>query len=77
VRFAIALRAPPLYVSATRPSLKPLIVIPESRCDIRDPVPLHINTLPARHWIPAFAGMTKGGLVRPEHTPPFFVEKIK
>jgi hypothetical protein len=32
-----------------------LLVFPESRSDIRDPVPLHIAK---GHWIPAFAGMT-------------------
>jgi len=36
-----------------------LPVIPESRSDIRDPVPLCINVLHERHWVPAFAGMTK------------------
>jgi hypothetical protein len=36
-----------------------LLVIPESRSDIRDPAPLCINLLHERHWVPAFAGMTK------------------
>jgi hypothetical protein len=34
-----------------------LIVIPESRSDIRDPVPLRITALRERHAIPAMAGM--------------------
>src|SRR6185437_11665631 len=46
-----------------------LLVIPESRSDIRDPVPLRINTIAERHWIPAFAGMTKTELIRPSLTP--------
>ena len=47
--------------TATPPSKEALIllVIPESRSDIRDPVPQCINALPHRHWVPAFAGMTK------------------
>jgi membrane fusion protein (multidrug efflux system) len=36
-----------------------LLVIPESRSDIRDPVALRINALRVRHGIPAFAGMTR------------------
>ena len=36
-----------------------LLVIPELRSDIRDPVPRRINVLPHRHRVPAFAGMAK------------------
>ena len=36
-----------------------LLVIPESRSDARDPVPLHFNGLGQSHWVPAFAGTTK------------------
>ena len=39
-----------------------LLVIPESRSDIRDPVPLHFNQLRKSHWVPAFAGTTKIGI---------------
>ena len=39
-----------------------LIVIPESRSDIRDPVPLQFSALHESHGVPAFAGMTRGGI---------------
>jgi len=38
------------------------LVIPESRSDIRDPVPLHFSALRESHWVPAFAGMTSNGV---------------
>jgi len=40
-----------------------MLVIPESRSDIRDPAPLRISRLRERRWIPAFAGMTSDGFM--------------
>src|SRR5690348_6864939 len=40
-----------------------LLVIPESRSDIRDPATLRFVVLHESHWVPAFAGMTSLGLI--------------
>ncbi|HEU0278138.1 MAG TPA: hypothetical protein VFQ95_09990 [Rhodanobacteraceae bacterium] len=49
------------HAAATMRERVILLVIPERRSDIRDPVPLNIKALQQSHWIPACAGMTKGG----------------
>src|SRR6185437_12302456 len=41
-----------------------LLVIPESRSDIRDPAPLHFGALRESHWVPACAGMTSNRVIR-------------
>lgn len=36
-----------------------MLVIPGSRSETRDPASLKVNLRPHRHWIPAYAGMTR------------------